>query len=491
MGSSVRSFRHRTPIYVVGTMAAFVSISLGAAAENARRDDANTSAAQSEKPPFLIIAPRNLAPSLDAFVTFRTREFETRVETLDEAIKGEPGIDDAERLKHHLFEAWKSGHARYVLLVGDADILPVRYMCLDRVTPEAFDYSFYPCDLYYADLAKPDGAFDDWNAQKGDVPADKAIAFTPGGTSFHARYFGEVRGEKNKADPINFDSVDYRQEVSLARWPVSTPEEVQIVASKTIAYEESLTKRTPPNAAFIAVGGWIENRPSMDEWASMLTAPWSVDKRYWGGEASTLPTEASIVELLNKGTRLIVHSGHGNDDCWDQCIGTWSLGKVHNASATAVMMSAGCSTARFATLPPYEPYTDWQGYEHAGTNAGQIFTIPPPAPACYQRGRYNPTGLGEQLLRRGPDGAVAYIGCNTGSQPAGMSLARGFVRAIATRTQKHEPARLGDCWSDAIREYYDAEGLATIRPDDGWYPPSIFFQGMKFMVFGDPTLRIE
>ena len=44
---------------------------------------------------------------------------------------------------------------------------------------------------------------------------------------------------------------------------------------------------------------------------------------------------------------------------------------------------------------------------------------PPPAP--YQKGKYNPTGLGEQLLKKGPDGAAAYIGCNTGSQPCGLT----------------------------------------------------------------------
>lgn len=52
-------------------------------------------------------------------------------------------------------------------------------MCLDRITPEACDDSFYPCDLYYADLAKSDGAFDDWKCSAGEVPADKAVAFTP------------------------------------------------------------------------------------------------------------------------------------------------------------------------------------------------------------------------------------------------------------------------------------------------------------------------
>ena len=54
-------------------------------------------------------------------------------------------------------------------------------------TPAAFDYAFYPSDLYYADVAKADGSFDDWNARKD---------------GFHAHYFGEVRGEKNKAKSI-------------------------------------------------------------------------------------------------------------------------------------------------------------------------------------------------------------------------------------------------------------------------------------------------
>ena len=46
----------------------------------------------------------------------------------------------------------------YVLLVGDSEVMPVRYIVLDRVEPAAFNYSFYPCDLYYADVAKTDGS---------------------------------------------------------------------------------------------------------------------------------------------------------------------------------------------------------------------------------------------------------------------------------------------------------------------------------------------
>ena len=183
--------------------------------------------------------------------------------------------------------------------------------------------------------------------------------------------------------------------------------------------------------------------------------------------------------------------GHGADDRWEGSISTHSLKKLHNADRLPIMMSAGCSTARLATLPPYEAYTDINGLDHAGTNAGEKFDAPPPPPAPYQKGKYNPTGLGEQLLRAGPDGAVAYIGCNTGSQPCGMTLMAGLADAIGRRGAKGgETVRLGDCWADAVSYYYDHEHLATLTPNADWYPPSIFFQGMKYMLFGDPSLEL-
>jgi hypothetical protein len=83
-------------------------------------------------------------------------------------------------------------------------------------------------------------------------------------------------------------------------------------------------------------------------------------------------------------------------------------------------------------------------------------------------------------------GAVAYVGCNTGAQPCALTLLEGFTQALAPAGAH----RVGDAWRAAVTHYWDAEHLATLAPDDGWYPPSIFFQGMKFMLFGDPTLPL-
>ncbi len=429
----------------------------------------------------LVVAPQRFHLALAPFVKYKDTLLPTKLVALETILKDHAtrGVDDPERLKRYLYERWRKDNLGYVLLVGDVDVLPVRYMVLDRADPKAFDYAFYPCDLYYADLAKPNKAFDDWNARKD---------------GFHARYFGEVRGEKNKKDPINFDQVDYRPEVAVGRWPVSTPLEVTRVAAKSIAYEKTLLAGGRAHArevGLLAVSGWVDTRGRLDGAAGRLAARgWTVHKRYYADRgrkpATPAPDKSAVLGLMQRGVGLICHTGHGSEYSWEGCFSTASLAKLKNADRLPVMVSIGCSTAHFAPLAPYAAYVDVDGKEHKGTTAGEVFTAPPPPPAPYQKGKYNVTGLGEQLLRRRPFGAVAYIGCNTGSQPCALTLLDGFVLSLA----RQDAPRLGDCWKDAVAYYYDREGLARLKPNNHWYPPSIFFQAMKFMVFGDPSLRL-
>jgi hypothetical protein len=402
----------------------------------------------------------------------------TELLSLEDILQKTSGADDPEKLKRFLYAQWRERGLGYVLLVGDVDVLPVRFMVLDRVTPAAFDYAFYPSDLYYGDLAKADGSFEDWNARK---------------EGFHAGYFGEVRGEKNKTDPINYDEIHYLPEVAVGRWPVSTPVEARVVADKTVAYERMLLAQSAPHpqrAGFVVTGGWVDSRQLVDGLAAKLAGAWQLEKRYYSDagqpSATPPPNHQQVCQLLNEGVGLVVHTGHGQPDGWDQCFSVRDLDRITNAMRLPVIISAGCSTAYFSPLPPYEPYVDVDGKEHAGSDHKEVFNAPPPPPSPYQRGRFNPTGLGEQLLKRSTNGSVAYIGCNTGSQPCGLTLVEGFVNALA---EAKEP-RLGDCWASAIRHYFSKENLATLKPNDDWYPPSIFFQGMKFMLFGDPSLRM-
>jgi hypothetical protein len=434
-------------------------------------------AAPVAKPVLLIVTPKQFEKELASFVEYKQKELSVEVAAFEDILAKREGVDDPEKLKHFLYQAWRERKAHYVLLVGDAEVMPVRYMVLDRVTPAAFDYSFYPCDLYYANVAKEDGSFDDWNAQK---------------EGYHAQYFGEVRGEKNKDEPINYDQIHYRPELALARWPVSTVEEVRTVITKSIAYETRIANQ--PSSAFRAAlvcnSGWIDARGAMDREASWLPQDWKFEKRYFADSGAKSdappPNHKEILRLLNDGVDLMLHAGHGSGDQWEQSLHLRDCDKIKNANRVPIMMSIGCDTARFATLPPYEPYLDVNGVAHKGTYVGEVFDAPPPPSCVYSKGPYNAIGLGKQLVKAGPNGAVAYIGCNTGGQPCGLTLMDGFTKSWGQNAN----ARLGDCWKDAVAYYYEQQHLDTIKPDAGWYPPAIFFQAMKFMVYGDPSLKL-
>ena len=416
-------------------------------------------------PRAVAVVPAAWKEEMAPWLELRRRDFQVELLVLEEELARGRGADAPERLKRRLWERWKAEGLDYVLLVGDADTLPVRFMVLDRRTEAAFDTAFYPSDLYYADLAEEDGSFEDWNDWS---------------EGHHAGWFGEVRGETDKSGPIDRDGVHYLPEAAVGRWPVSNREELRAVLGKTLAWEE----RRPEATLFLAhAAGWVDARPRLDLLsAAWRTAGWEVETALYG---RTEPDPETTLGALRAGPALAIHVGHGTATGWQGCLRPGDV-PVLRAAPPAVYLSVGCSTAHWCVEPPYQPYLDVDGILHAGTNAGEVFTEPPPAPAPLQPGRLDESGLGERLLLLEEGGAVAYLGCCTGAQPCALSLLDGFAVALA------DPGvtRLGAAWNRALEHYVAAEELRGLEPDEGWYPPSIFFQGMKFLLLGDPCLSL-
>lgn len=424
-----------------------------------------------------IIGPRDWLKAMQDYASARSADVKSVVVAWENLIESQTGVDEPEKIKRFLYSQWKKNEIHHVLLVGDASVTPVRYMVLDRVTPAAFDYAFYPSDLYFADLTKTDGSFETWNAVS---------------EGHHAQYFGEVRGEKNKTDPINFDQIDYRPEIGVGRWPARTLEELKTIAAKSLEYEKQTKLSEPPVAAFVAVDGWVDSRPSLDQAAQHLSG-WTIEKRYYvdgqRNDKTEPPSANEVAALFGKRNLLLFHAGHGHPDHWHDCISLKQLSQVETAGQWPIVLSAGCSTAVFAPQAPYEAYIDTAGVKHHGTNGGEQFSSPPPAAAAIQPAELGYRSMGTDLLVATPHGAVAYFGCATGSQPCGLTLLTGFAAAAQSNSQK-EPIRLGDAYRKMIDHYVEVERLAELQPTESWYPPSIFFQGMKFVLFGDPSLKI-
>ena len=298
----------------------------------------------------------------------------------------------------------------------------------------------------------------------------------------HAGYFGEVHGETHKRDAIDQDGVDYLPELAVGRWPVSTEEELRAVIAKTLAYGAGAPE---PRVLAVHADGWVDARPLLGRLCDDLAvAGFAVERQLYGAEDG-LPTTASVRAALLARPGLALHAGHGSDESWHQCLGEEDR-KALASAAPSVFLSVGCSTAHLCTEPPYQAYLDVSGAEHRGTNDGEVFADPPPPPAPLQPGRFDSTGLGERLLRSATGGAVVYIGCGTGAQPCALTLLEGFAEALSAAPDM----RLGDAWNGALRHYHARERLSELVPTDSWYPPSVFFQGMKFLFLGDPTLRL-
>lgn len=415
---------------------------------------------------WLAVAPAAWEEELAPLVALRASQGRAaRFLALEDALAMENGADAPERLKRRLYRAWREEGVASVLLVGDADVMPVRFMALDRVTEAAHDVAFYPSDLYYADLARADGTFDDWNAAHD---------------GHHAGYFGEVRGEKHKDGAINFDGVSYLPELALGRWPVSERVALHAVVAKTLAWEAA---PGPASALLVHAPEWVDERARLGARGDELDASgWTVTRQFFG--TPTAPGPEPLLAAMRAGVGVALHAGHGEANGWHLCLAREHAPQLALAPP-AIYFSAGCSTAQLVHEPPYQSYLDVDGVARRGTNHGEVFTTPPPPPAPLQPTLYNASSFGEELLRLPAGGAVAYVGCVTGSQPAALSLLDGFARALAAG----EPT-VGGAWRAALIHFHAAEGLDALVPTESWYPPSVFFQGMKFILYGDPALAL-
>jgi hypothetical protein len=426
----------------------------------------------------LIVAPERFHETLSDFVAYKSQLLPTQLIALEAILREQKGVDDAEKLKRCFYDQWKQNSLGYVLLVGDVDVMPVRYMVCENILKSPVEYAFFPSDLYYADLAKRDGSFDDWNGRKDGE---------------HAQLFGEVMRSGKRHVPINYDYVDYLPEIAVGRWPVSTSTEARLLATKTMTYEMSVRAGTHPGSGNFQIfhpHRYIDARDRLEHLARLMPAGWTSDRHFYsdGKERFTTPTpdDRHMIAALNEGTALVAHVGHGGTSCWQYCFSTADLKMVHNADRLPVLFSIGCSTAHFAPLPPFEAYEDVDGHVHAGTDHKEILEGPPHPPALYQKGKLNPTCIGEQVLKRNMNGAVVYIGCNTGSQGCAFTLLDGFLTAV----RRSDRPLVGDCWVSSIRYYYAKQQLATLVCDGDWRPGCIFFQAMKYMFFGDPSLPL-
>jgi len=418
----------------------------------------------------LILCPTEFK---NALVPLKTHKNNTGISTeiveLSTIYSQYSGRDEAEKVKNCLVNWRRKNGLRFAMLVGDSDKFPVRYTKNDRKDANAFNTAFYATDLYYADLFEPNGAMDNWDKNNNG-------------------YYGELRGESGTG-ALNLDDVDLRPDIAVGRVPASNVAEVTRYVNKVINYENGGYKPAWfKKTLLIATTDWLNDACKTQEYnAAYNLSGFTNQKMYSAGNPCsnvTQPTPGGINSKINAGVGFVSYVGHGSRTTWHGCYAMADIAGLNNMNKLPVVFASACSTSEFATQAPYDGYTDINGVFHNGTNAGEVFNSIPPQPACIQSVR-NPESIGEELTVKKSTGAIGYVGCATGAQPWSRDLNKYFFEAY-----RYGQEFLGGMWNYMIQKYYETRVLPAVINSPDWTKVAEFHQPWKFVLFGDPSLRV-
>ncbi len=171
---------------------------------------------------YLIITNEDMAAQFQVLADFKTSLGLPTVVATREFIGANyrNGADIQETIRMYILDAYQKWGIEYVLLAGDSDILPPRY--IDNSFYPTNGYTSIPVDLYFACL---DG---NWNAD-GDAN------------------FGQPASTGNEGD-----LVDFAEEVYIGRATVSTPDAAAVFVNKVISYESADVTADWANRALFA-----------------------------------------------------------------------------------------------------------------------------------------------------------------------------------------------------------------------------------------------
>jgi peptidase C25-like protein/VCBS repeat protein/flagellar hook capping protein FlgD len=284
---------------------------------------------------YLIVTSDALVPEFQRLADWKTASgVPAAVRTLSFIREQYPtAVDDPERVRMFIRDAYSRWGTRWVLLGGDTEILPARIAHV-----EFLDDQFVPTDLYYSCL---DG---NWNADGDSTFADAfAGSWDPG------------------------DDADLLPEVWVGRAPVVTPSDAERFVSKTLTYETTPAADYMENVLFFAQvitpDHWSPGQPvqldgaqivELDEMPILDSVPnMHVGRLYqnhtdphWRPGA-VHESRAAVYDSLQLGYNLVMHVGHGYREvmsCGDDNLGNADMHALTNGDRLMNFYAIDCTS---------------------------------------------------------------------------------------------------------------------------------------------------
>lgn len=430
----------------------------------------------------LIIAPARFETALRPLVDHKNATgIATTVLSLGEISTTYEGRNLPEKIKQAIAYYEHHHFVRYVMLVGDSDVFPVRFTLKCEGETSHYLHTYRSGDLYYADLYDEGGWFEDWDGnndgQYGEQGCDVADA--------------------------NVDHLDMYPDVAVGRVPVSSEAELTTYVNKVLRYERDAAGATWTERAVLITGNYPGSKDFANEAAVPLRDEFRLIKLYHddsGCDARQLPTPDNINAQLNQGALFATYIGHGSRLVWGagdeegSCSGVPDtyydvvndMSGLDNAGKLPVIFTLGCDTCQYVPPPPWNfPYLDLNDIERDYHDYQGTDRIEPERPAATQKG-YDVESMAEYfLVLAGAKGAIAVVGPPV-VQVTGQSWK--LVREVF-RSYTYGHTILGDAWLNGYRTYVDEmRSLPNvgIGLNDAW----LFKNTQVFHLFGDPSLRL-
>jgi len=221
---------------------------------------------------YLVITSEALADAFEPLAEFKNKTgTSAEIRTL-EWIKSNthPGVDDAETLRNFIKWAYQKWGTQYVLLGGDTEIIPTRFVFSNTMTVST--------DLYYSDL---DGT---WNYD-GDSR------------------FGEVE-----------DSLDHYPEVYISRAPLRTVAEANNFVNKTLTYLKAENFPAGFSKSMLLIGANLWEAGDGAEVCELVSdsVPGYINITRLYEEVDPGSDPAVVLQRLNAGFNFIYSTTHGS-----------------------------------------------------------------------------------------------------------------------------------------------------------------------------------
>jgi hypothetical protein len=236
----------------------------------------------------VIIAPPEFTGDLQRLVDHKNNiGIKTVMQTTDEIYSQYSGVDKPEMIKYFIKDSLENWGVKYVLLVGGLNNLiwanpredrnygardwriPVRYSNLLDSEPG------YVSDLYYADIYKEDGVFDNWDSNDDGIFA------------YH------------KGFSLKNDELDLYPDVNLGRLPCRNNNEVKSVVDKIIHYENNADPSWFNKMIVVSGDGFLDQENLDFEWDTngLPTGQYTIFAQSTNPEGISGPIDETIVTL--------------------------------------------------------------------------------------------------------------------------------------------------------------------------------------------------